>query len=235
MAKKIAISFSVVFAVALAGLTFFLIASEYSASAADTSAQLEWADEIYQDVAKRRYRQKSHYDQAAEIYQDIVTEHPGTDHAFQAQMKLTVLHIARNRWAQAKASLQKLAADFSNNEQLTKAVHGIAQQCLFLEQYGNGIEVYQYLLDHWPNDEYAMWSYSGIANANISLGNEAAVQAAMGELLDKFSEDEYISAVFYDIADQYYWFGEHEKALQTQQYALDNWPEAESAIYLPGQ
>jgi tetratricopeptide (TPR) repeat protein len=191
---------------------------------ADALAQLEWADAVFRDLEEGQYKKTTHYEQAAVIYQDIVRENPGTDHAFRAQTKLTDLYIAQAKWSEAEIAVQKLIVDFSGNERAAEAIRDMAYRYHVARKYEKAIELYQQVIDNWPQSQYALWSQMGVAMSNDMLGKDAAGQTEINRLLANYSGDERMAEVVRDIAYLYHSFGKHEKAIPLYQYVVDNWP-----------
>ena len=103
------------------------------------------------------------YQQAEAIYQQIVTAFPDTNEALEAQKQRTIVYIDTNRQEQADAAFEKLTANFSSHKDIAQAVHDIAYQyrCANKQQKANQID--QYVIDHWPDSDYAVLGQMDIA------------------------------------------------------------------------
>lgn len=203
----------------LIGLLFFGIAGEDSA---DPSAQLEQA---------QTYTNSGQYEQAEGIYQQIVTDYPGTEYAFKAQKNLPFLYIAMDQQPEAEAALQKLLTDFSEHQYLPHAVHKIAEQCCKLEKGDTVRQLYQNVLDNQPQSEQAIWLQMGLALSDIYVGDDNAAEAAIDELIVQFFEDNWSAEAVGQIAWSYRILKKYERAKQLYQYVVDNWAYKERAIF----
>ena len=213
MVKKV-----LLLSLALSSLFVFVTSS----SSTDPAAQLEQAE---------TYMKNGQYQQAEEIYQQVVMDYAGTDYAFKAQKNLVVIYIAMDRQPEAETASQQLLANFSTHKDIAKAVHNIAYQYQRLDKYETANQLYQYVLDNWPEAEHAMWSQMDLAKLNIGLGNDALAQAAIDKLLTDFSGNESIAKAVHNVAYHCQKFQKYETANQLYQYVLDNWPEAEHAMW----
>jgi len=238
-AGKVAIKIILLFAIL--GFIFYSVklltpakASEDPPTEQEAVLLIEQADAIYQDIKTGTYSKKGRYDQAAQaakIYQTIVTDYPDTENAFEAQAKLVNLDIVRGRWPQAQAAYQKLLTDFAGNENMPRAVRDIAYRYHIFKKYNEAVELYQYITDTWPDSEFAMWSYMGMAMSNIALGDDAAVGANIDRLLGDFAGDERLPEAFRDIAYQYHTLEKYDKAVELYQYITDTWPDSFHAMW----
>jgi len=203
MVKKILLIFSVLF-----GLLFLVIPGE---CLADASAQLKQAD---------AYKKNKQYEQAKAIYQQIITDYPGTDYACTAQKNLTLVYIAIKKWPQADAAFQQLVANYSSHKDIAQAVNNIAYRYRKLQKYEKANQLYQYVLNNWPQAEHALWSQVGLATLNVKLGNDAAAEAAIDKLLTDFSGHESIAEAVYQVADKYRKLKKHEEARNLYQHTI---------------
>ena len=73
----------------------FLLSAAAGECLADASARFKQADD---------YKRNKQYEQAEAIYQQIVTDHPGTEDAFKAQKALVFLYFATGKELQTDAT-----------------------------------------------------------------------------------------------------------------------------------
>ncbi len=188
---------------------FFLSAT--SRVFADAATQLQQAEE---------YLKNKQYEQAEQVYKQIIAENPGTNDALQAQEKLTCLYVTQGKEPEAQAGLQKLLTDFSQYNGVTTAVTHVADEYRNLGRNQRAIEIYQQVVSKWPGDEHAMWSQMGIAISNASIGNDSAAEAAYAKLCADYSGQQHISRAVCLVADNYRRLGKHKKAQDIYRYAL---------------
>lgn len=207
----------------LSPVLFGLLLLELGGGASeDASAQLEQAE---------TYQRQGQYEQAEEIYQQIVTDHPGSDYAFQAQKNLTILYVAWDKQPEAEAALQELIGSFSEHETIATAVTHVADAYRKLEKHQKACEIYGYVVGNWPGDEHGMWSQMGLVISSINLGNDDVAETALEKLLTEYSGYEHISRTVCLVADTYRRLENDRDARELYQYALGNWPNGEFALW----
>ncbi|MHC4387745.1 MAG: tetratricopeptide repeat protein [Planctomycetota bacterium] len=189
---------------------------------ANAAADLEHAVE---------YEQTGNCEQAAAIYQAIADDHPGTGDALEAQKRLTIVYIAWDKQAEADAAYQELLAKYSEQEHLAKAVDHVADKYRQLAKYEKAREVYQYIVDHWPEAGHAVDSQRGVVISSIRLGDESAARTAIARLLADFPADQDVADVIYEIAEEYLRSGKTPEALRSYQRAVTNWSRSEDAMW----
>jgi len=214
--KGISRLFSVVFAFVVVPLALYVTTGRVLA---DVSEDFEQA-QVYDDNGK--------YPQAVQIYENIITEHSGTEHALRAQNRLTRMHVFTGHSGAAQTACQQLIDNFSQYDGIEKAICEVADSYLTLKPQ-RALELYQYVIDTWsdPNDE--MWAQSGVVKANVMLGNESSAQAAYGTLLTQYDEHTNICEAVYDVGDTYR-FKSLQKALDKYNYAINTWPDYDAWI-----
>ncbi|NIT58704.1 MAG: tetratricopeptide repeat protein [Aliifodinibius sp.] len=190
-----------------------------------------WAGPVEQLEQAEAYQEQGQYTQAEQIYQQILTDYPGTDHAFQAQKNLTILYVTWDKQSNAEAALQQLLTDFSEHEAIAIAVTHVADTYRNLQKHQNACEIYNYVVNNWPDDEHGMWSQMGLVISNISLGNNEVAETAFDKLRTDYAGYQHLSRAVCLVADTYRKLEKHEKACERYQYALTNWPDAEFAIW----
>lgn len=205
----------------LFGLLFFVMAGE---CLADATAKYDQAE---------RYMKSEYYEEARQLYQYVLDTWPEDSYyAICAQAGVAKSNIALGNTEIAEAAIDKLLANYSGNEHMATCLCNIAQHCDRFGKYEKAKQLFQHILDNWPQDYYAMWSQVGLAESDLSLGNTKAAEAAIEKLLADYSGNMDIAAAVCNIAQYYYnRLGNYEKAEQFYQYIIDNWPEDTYAMW----
>jgi tetratricopeptide (TPR) repeat protein len=214
MVKKVILLSSALF-----GLLFLGLPGE---DLSDASTQLEQAETCMKE---------GQYQQAEEIYQQIITDYPGTDYEFQAQKNLVILYVTWDKQPRAEAALQELIDNFYEYEGIATVVTHIANTYRKLEQHQGACEIYHYVVDNWPGDEHGMWSQMGLVISNISLSNDDVAKTAFEKLRTEYSGYEHISRAVCLVADTYHRIEKDREAREHYQYVLDSWPDDEFALW----
>jgi len=224
-AGKVAIKIIILFAIF--GLTFYSIKILTPARAQTEPAHSGLADEL---ALAQTYQEQGQYAQAEQIYQSIIERYPLTDYDFEAQTQLVILYINWNKPADAEAALQELTSIFSEHPGISQSVYDIAE---WYREFNSrkAIEIFQYVLDNYPDSNDAIWSQLGVVQSNVALGNDMAAQAAYEDMLSNFSANKDISSAMCGVAEAFCEFEKYGKALEIHQYVLTNLPEAEGALF----
>ena len=141
------------------------------------------------------------YEQAEQVYLNILEESTQTDDALQALERLTCLYITWNKRPEADAALRQLLDGFSQQQGAPAAVANVADAYQALGRHKKACELYNYFLETWPEGEQAMWSQMSLTISNIALGNDSETQECVETLLTDFSGDERLAGTLNDIAD----------------------------------
>jgi TolA-binding protein len=177
------------------------------------------------------YRRLEKHERACDLYRYVVDNWSKDDHALWSQMDLVISYTCLRDDSAADTAFKKLCSQYSGHKLMPKAICLIADNYRNLKRHKKGCELYQYVVDTWPDAEHALWSRMGLAMSNIELGNEDAAEDAVDELLADFSKDKRMETATCVIADEYRKSGKHQKACHLYQYVLDNWPAAEHALW----
>ncbi len=169
------------------------------------------------------------FEMANQFHQYFVDNWPTHEYAMLALSGLAISNIHLGNNAAAQAAVERLVADFSDNEHIAKAVYDVAHRY-------NGVgkkaeQLYQRVIDNWPEAKHAMWEQINPAHTNISSGNDADAKAVIDKLTAHLSKSEFIGGVLYDIAAHYGRLGKYKKAKQYYQYVVNNRPENAYAMW----
>ena len=225
-AGRVAIKIIIPFAIL--GLIFYSVKVLVPAQANVESFPEELAAQFEQ---AETYQEEGQYGEAEQIYQDIITQYPGTDGALAAQRQLTILYINWNKPAEADAALEELTSSFSEHPGIVRSVCEIADRYLDTNP-AKALELYQYTMENWPSSEDAMWMQVNMTRAYLKLKNEAATETAYQNLLFQFSGHENLPEAVYTLAEHYLESGYPTKAVELYQYVSGRWPNAQDAVWM---
>jgi len=168
------------------------------------------------------YKNVGNYEQAEHIYQQIVTDFPGTDEALEAQKKLTLIYIATDSQQQADAALEQLVTGFSEHRGISHAVWQIAKGYEQPNKYAKALELHQYNVQNFSHDKHAMWSQVEVVYLNIKSGENTAADTAFEKLLTLFSSQPTLPKEIHQIAMKYNRLEKRDKALELHQYNAEH-------------
>jgi TolA-binding protein len=166
----------------------------------------------HKDIAKAvnkaadHYRWTAKYEKAKQLYQYVVDNWPQAEYAIWSQKSLAVSNMRLGDDPNADAAIEKLLTDYSEHKQIANAVNMLADECTMLNRFDKAFELYQYVIDHRPEDDSARQSEMEIAQTNvlslIKSGNDAAAKQALDSLIADFNDHPKFSQVLFSIAEQ---------------------------------
>ncbi len=189
---------------------------------ADLSAQFKEAEE---------YVKTGNHAEAEKIYQDIITSYGGTSDGLRAQQKLTVLYVAWGKQTDAQVILENLLTQYSQHELLPEAVTKVGDAYRKAENYTKAAELHRYVVDRWPNNEFAFWSQMDLVMCSEALRDVAGAQAAFEKLCTQYSGHQLMPKAICFLGDDYRRRGQHARAMELYGQVLSNWPKAEDALW----
>ncbi len=178
-----------------------------------------------------QFVKSGNYDQAEQIYRQIVEQFPDSNDALEAQKQLTCLYVTTNRLAEADSALAELTAAFSGHKDVAQAVHDIAYQYRNINRHEKANEIDQSVIRDWPQSDCAVLGQMDIAKYYVDQGNEAKAQPAIDELLSDLSGSPLIARAVHDIGQHYRSAGKYEEANQLYQHVVVNCPGTEHALW----
>ncbi|MHC4527230.1 MAG: tetratricopeptide repeat protein [Planctomycetota bacterium] len=162
------------------------------------------------------YRGEDQYQKALGAYRHVVETWPQAENAASSQMNVAIIRIVRGEKTAAQAAIEELIAKFADDAYLPHALENIAEKYFDLEQYGPAKQWYEYVVENWPEAEYALWAQAGVASSNILLGNESAAQAAIDDLLGNYPDREGVERALEELGDSFSRRGRCSKAVGQQ-------------------
>lgn len=150
------------------------------------------------------YRAFGEYEKAKELYQYVIDNWAQPDGAIQSQVAVARSHIALGDDANAEVAIKKLVTEFSENKNIAGVLNDIAYSYRELEQYEKARELYQYVIENWPQAESeAIWSLVCLAKSNIALGDEPNAQTAIDSLIADFNSHPDLPRLVYQAGEEY--------------------------------
>ena len=177
-----------------------------------------------------KYVSRRQYEPARRLFKHIIATKPDSEGAMWAQTSLVRLGIALGDDRAAKAVVGGLLKRFGGKAKVSQALNEIAGEYNSKDKHDEAIELYQYVLDNWPESKYAMNSHAALARSYIFSGDTEAAEATTDELLVDFSNDDGIADAVDAIADAYRDDENYDKALELYEYVVDTWPSSEQGM-----
>ncbi len=98
-------------------------------------------------------------------------------------------------------------------------------------RYAEAREIYQYILDNFPGNEYEVWALGGLATASLKLGDTEAGNAAADRLVAEFAEDSNMPFLANDVGTAYVRCQDYGRAQQFFTRVLSGEPPADQKIW----
>jgi len=196
---------------------------------ADYSDNVDIPSNVY-EIAKY-YRKHAKYKKAINLYQRVVDNWPGADHALWSQLDMAMSYATIGEDPNAEAAIDKLVTRFSENQHIAGVVYEMAKSYRRSKKDEKANQICNLIIGKWPKSEHALWAQRDLAKFNIAVGDDLSAQAALDKLLADFSKQGHIAQAVYDIAKQYHDLQKYEEAGLFYQYVIENWPVDEYAMW----
>lgn len=188
----------------------------------DASTQLEQA---------RTHEKNKQYNQAEQIYQQILASSPDPNDALKAQTRLTCLYIAADKQAEAEAAFAKLTADFAGHKHIANSVWEVGLKYKNAGKLDKAEEIHRHNVANFAAHKDAMWSQVEIVYSRIAQGDNGGADAAVDELLSVFSGQATLPKEIHQIANRYDKSGRDERALELRKYNVGRFPNDKYAMW----
>jgi len=199
-----------------------LLWSSFAFGANDTADQLKQAE---------RLCIKKQFDQAEQVYLNIVQQATDAEQRFSAQRKLAAVYVAQDKQPLATALVQNILSDYAQHERLPHAIHEITESC---HKFGQGVkakEIYEAILKDQPGHTQRIWLDMGSAIASVLVGDKDSAIAVTDRLLNEYRADDRAAEAVGQVAWCHRKRWDYERARVLYRYVVGTWPDNERAIY----
>jgi tetratricopeptide (TPR) repeat protein len=118
-----------------------------------------------------------------------------------------------------------LARDFYNDPGCVEAFGQIAWSLRKQHRYSLARNLYQYVVDTWPDGDRAVFSQRGLVFINLTLHDKAAAWQAVEGLLANFSQSHHLAECVDSIARKYADMKMYREARELYSYSVENFPD----------
>jgi tetratricopeptide (TPR) repeat protein len=155
------------------------------------------------DIADN-YRWRDIYDKAHKMYQLAAKGISGSK-AFWVKTGLAIASVHVGDYEGADRLTEEIRTEFADHVQLPEAICLIAGAHRSVGDYEKALGLYKLILEVWPRSEQALWTKTGMVRITIALGDEAAVQEAMDDMIADFKDYPALPAALWAVGDEYYY------------------------------
>jgi TolA-binding protein len=148
-----------------------------------------------------------------------------------ARIGLAISCIRMKDFEAARPVIESIAADYGSSARIGEAMCHIADAYRDIRSHGDARQLYQYVIEHYPNDEYAMWSQAGVAISAIDSKDEQIAQAAIEKLRANHASRPDFAAAVCVVADNYRWREGFAKAKDLYALAVAASPSHSQSIW----
>ncbi len=182
----------------------------------------------------RKYESLTRYDEAANIYQQIIRNYPDNLYAGNAKISLArqgVLSlIVSGEYDKAQEAINKLETDFAGDTGLPETLYWIAERYRWAHKWEKADSIYVQIKQDYPDGPAALRANLGLARAKVlSLlvaEDYIAAEQALDELCVDFSGHPDLPETIYWIAERYRWKDKYEKANGLFRQIIQNYPDS---------
>jgi tetratricopeptide (TPR) repeat protein len=185
----------------------------------------------------RRYEWSNRTDEAKTVYQQVMRDYSGNEYAAKCSLSLArqnVLSlIISGEYDSARDAVDKLLTDFANEPALPETLYWVARRYGWSDRYEEEKNLYQKIIQDYPNDSFAYKARLGFARANVlsfilSQKFDQA-DATIDELTADFADHPDLPDALYWIAEGYRWAHRWEDAKDLYQKVVKNYPNSSAA------
>jgi len=139
--------------------------------------------------------------------------------------------ISLNRIEEANSLFMKFAADYNNHPDLPKAFYWIARRYEWSDRYAQAANIFEQILQKYPENKNADKSQIGIRQVNICsqiLAEQMEDAAAQTEdMISNFINNSELPETLDNIGRRYEWLDKYEEAAEIYQRITELWPDGE--------
>lgn len=197
------------------------------------SKQPAFPTELYKIAM--RYKKSGSNEKALELHKFNI-EHSSKDDKFTMWSKVEIVksHVRDANDVAADEAFDELLAEFSGQPTLPKEIYQIVDEYVMAGSYDKADQVYQQVLDKWPEAEEAGLEHIGVAEINvlslIESGNDAEASKALDSLIADFNEHPNLAWTLDGIAGRYEKFQKYDEARGIYQKIVADYNETEYAF-----
>ena len=160
-----------------------------------------------------RYAWSRKYEQASNLFEQIVKEYPSSSSArkagLQAGMVNAFINIKAKNYTAAGDAVNSLLADFADEAALPSALYRIADQFEASRQYSRARDTYQQIIQLYPDSTSASKAQLDVRRLDIQpyaeSGDDARVLSEINSLIADFPGHSHLPAAVLYIAEHFYY------------------------------
>jgi len=177
------------------------------------TADFGWHEELPGAIYgfAKRYEWSHKYEQANNIYLQLVQQYPESVWAGKAPLTVVRTNIAslitEGQETEAQAAIDSLVVNYSGNPDLPEALDNIAHRYEWTGKYDKALNLYEQIAQQYPESIYAGTAEMEISKVGILMliesGNDSEGETALDNLITDFNDVRGLAAAVSRVAEQY--------------------------------
>lgn len=168
--------------------------------------------------------------QIGQVFQDVLAARPADSQAIWLKMGMAIAAVHLGDKPAVDGMLQNITAQHASDKWAAEVLNHVAWAHRKLQEHNSALEIYEYVVDNWPDKPRAAFAQHGIVICHLGFRNPREADAALAVLLQRFGEDENASKLTLWAAHDYFNAGEIERACNVYELLVENYPDTEEAI-----
>jgi len=174
------------------------------------------------------YQRQGKFGLALRLYDYVIESCPDYARDMDFYGGLAISSAAVGKASTATDAVNMLLNEYGGYDSTPKILNQIGQAYRHSQSYAEAEEVFQLVVDYWPQSQYAIQSEVGIIKSRIDRQQDAT--EAINAFLNWYIESEALPECLCDIAEHYQEKGEYGEAADYFNFMLDYWPGNEQAV-----
>jgi TolA-binding protein len=179
-----------------------------------------------------RFQQYEGFEDAKQICEQIIKDYPDSPWAKKAKMNKAMSEaislVVSGKYAEAKATMAKMADDFGANPELPEMLYWITERFQRLDRFEDAKQLYQQIIQNFPDSPWADKSKLFIARINATSllvsqnYNEAGT--AIDKMIVDFKDNPDLPEALYWLTERYEWADKLDEARGVYQQIIQKFP-----------
>jgi len=180
----------------------------------------------------QNYDRLEQRDKARLLYEYILTKQPKSTYALWAQRGIVFMDIKLGNYQAAEAGIKVILADYPDHNDLPQALQWLGNDYYRIQDYQKAQNSYRYVVDNWPQSEYALGSQKGLILSSVKLKDGPSTNTAIDDLFAKSSGGEDVAQIALDLGDQCrHGLDDYDAARRLYEGLLARYPDSNQAMW----
>ena len=157
---------------------------------------------------------------AAAIYERIADSWPNSREAVRVLTTAAKLHVEAGDEAKAQGVIDKLVSRYPGKSSVPRAVEQIGESWNGVGRRDKAGEVYQYVIDQWPQSSRALWARMKLIITYVWRCDYDRADAETKKFIAENVGNERLGDAVHEIVESYFNVSEHERGKALYEYLL---------------